>query len=293
MLRRSLTIFVALVPALVLAAPDDEATYAWLSPQFTGGVEARPAGDDLVGELGARLFGLRALDRTWVQAFDASLGFRGGVLANQHPYTEFFGGRGSADFELGYRFIPANDWSPFLSGRANATLMVMGHPGQAIDDLILVNSSDGFGGVTLDANARVSGGLSLLRAGQSLLLTGFVQEAFRAPRVVSPAIAFTEFGLSMRSDGTRSFVIQLEALGGFGFTQTNTALNFTEQSFHLEVSGWLRKMFAGGFWFGLGVSYGRDSHHQFYTQAKTTYDTADAPVFSAMLAIGFAPWRKP
>ena len=292
MFRRRLTIFVALLPALALAEPDD-ATYAWLSPQFTGGVEARAAGDDLVGELGARLFGLRALDRTWIQSFDASLGFRGGVLANQHPYSEFFGGRAVADFELGYRFSPANAWSPFVSGRANASLMVMGHPGLAFSDLNTVNSSDGFGGITLDGNARISGGVSLLDGGHSLLLTAFVQEAVRAPRVIAPGIAFTEFGLSMRSDGRRLFVIALEALGGFGFTQTNTALEYTEQSFHLEVSGWLRKMFAGGFWFGLGISYGRDSHHQLYTQTKTAFDTADAPVFSAMLAVGFAPWRTP
>lgn len=290
---RSLTLLAALLPAVALAASEGDPTYVWLGPQLVGGLEARASGDDLLGELGARLFGLRALDRRWLQLFDGSLGFRGGVLANQHPYTDFFGGRVAADFELGYRFSPDRTWSPFLSGRANASLMVMGHPGLPLSALDTINASDGFGGVTLDGSARVSGGLSLLEGGQSLLLTAFVQEALRAPRVIAPGAAFTEWGLALRSDGSRSFVLGLEALGGLSVTSTHSALAFTEQSFHLEASGWLRKMFQNGLWLGLSVSWGRDSHHQVYTQSKTTFDTIDAPAFSALLSFGFAPWRNP
>jgi hypothetical protein len=283
-----------LLPALSLAAPPDDPTYIRFGPQLLAGLEARSSGDVLLGELGVRLFGLRALDdRRWLQLFDGELGFRGGVLANQHPYTDFFGGRISADFEQGYRFSPGQTWSPFLSARANARLQVMGHPGLPLSQLNLINSSDGFGGITLDGNVRVSGGFSLLNGGQSLLLTAFVQEALRAPRLTASGAAFTEFGLSLRSDGSRSFVIGVEALGGLTPTATNSELAFTEQSFRLEASGFLRKMFENGLWLGLSVSYGRDSHHQLYTQSKTAFDTINAPDFSALLSFGFAPWRTP
>jgi hypothetical protein len=287
-----------LLPALAAAEPElppgtSEASYAGLGPQLAAGLGAGASGDDLVAELGVRLYAFRALERRWLRISDVSFGARGGVLANAHPYLGFVGGRGSGDFELGYRFAPEADVSAFVSGRVAANLQVMGHPGLAMSALDTINSSDGFGGVTLDGFARLSGGASWLVGGRSLLLAAFAQEALRAPRVVAPGMAFTEFGLSARTDLSRSFVAELEAFAGFTAHSGNNALLISEQSYHLEASGWLKKLFENGWWVGLNVSWGRDSHHQVYTQTKTAFDTTDAPAFAATLNVGKAIWRKP
>ncbi len=303
MLIRTLLFFSSvLVPAALAEGPVvSEATVAQparamlyddvsLSPLLTAGLGLGRIGDDLVGDLGAQTFGLRSTSGQWLLQWDGLLGARGGVLANTNPYTSFFGAGARGFAELGYRFTPSQPWSPYLGGRLAANFSVMAHPGTALADLNTLNDSDGFGGVAFDVGLRVAGGVSLLDAGRSALLVGFVQEALIAPGLVNPGKTFTEFGLGGRFDLPRSFTVSLEGLFGVRPAVRNAGLGSLDQTLRVQVGGGLRKTFGNGVWFGVAASWQRDFDHVTYA-GGATYDSSPPGTTTVTLSFGVILWR--
>jgi hypothetical protein len=278
----------------VASAVEASAGYAdvSLSPVLTAGLGLGLIGDDLVSELGAQTLCLRALDDDrWLVQWEATAAFRAGILANTYPFAPFLGGSAHGFVELGHRFSPASAWSPYLAGRLAANFQLMSHLSRGLGELNTLNTSDGFGGLTLDGALRVAGGVSYLGAGRSLLLTAFVQEALVAPGQVLAGLAITEFGLGARFDLERSFTVSLEALAGLTPVMVGPAQQTTDQKVRLGVSGTLRKSFGETFWMGVSASYARDSDHLVYPLAGTAYDTVHPGNTSVTLAFGLALWR--
>lgn len=306
MIRNSLLVFLT-VPALVLAqaspvettasqpaAPKAaEDTYTWLGPVLAATLDTSDVGDALLGELGAQVFSLRHDDQRWLVLWDGVVALKGGVLGNSRPYTSMLGARAQGNVEVAYRFANNEGWSPYLSGKAGANLQILGHPGLSLADLNTINESDGVGGVNAQGLVRIAGGVSLLDGTNSVLLGALIQEAFRAPGFVKPGQALSEAGLTVRVDLARSFSLQLDGVAGFAPSVKNDALNLTDQTYHLEVGGFLRKTFGNGVWLALALSLGRDSHRVEYLDSKNVYNTIDAPHFAAAIVFGVALWRAP
>ena len=252
------------------------------------GIGASIAGDNLVGDVGVESLGMRSLADKWLLQWDGLLAVRMGGLANQHPYFFFAGGTARGALEVGYRLFPDASWSPYLSGKLNAQLQVMGTPGVSIRALNTINSSDGFGGVLANGAARASVGISYLTAEHSLLIVAFGQERLRAAQVVAPAAAFTDVGIGARYDLTHSLTLQLEFSAGTTRAVPNYALHSTDQTVNAEILGGVRKWFGSGLWLSLGLSYGRELHRVFYLDTHTEYGSIGPPNFTTTATVGFA-----
>jgi hypothetical protein len=267
--------------------------YSSFGPMLSVDLGSGMPGDHLAGDLGFQTFGVREFNRTWLSFWDAALAVRLGGLANQHPFFFFGGGTGRGSGELGRRIVPENDWSPYVSGRLDGDLTIMATPSaNGLSGLNMINNSDGFGGITGNLNARLSGGISFLRQRRSFVATLFLQEALRAPRTYTPGYAFTEGGLLARYDIADSFTLWVEGIVGSTPETANTALAATERTITMNVSGALRKTFGNGIWFSVGLSYGRDTHTLSYTNGQS-YGSAQPPTFLAAVALGIPLGGKP
>jgi hypothetical protein len=224
-------------------------------------------------------------DRRWLVQFDLAAAARFGWFGNQHPFLFVLGPHATAWIEVGRRLSNQNTWSPYLGARLGSDLKILEHPGLSVDALDTINESEA--GVRANGLVRVDGGLSMLDDRRSLLLVGFVQEAFQARSVNAPPFAFTQIGLGVRFDIQQSFIGELEAAWGVTPNRTDHALGFSDQTTRAGVSTNLRKIFGNGLWLGLRVLVSRDTDT--ITYPTRTFGTGNAPVLDGSLTFGWSP----
>lgn len=247
-------------------------------------------GDTLMAELGGESAGIRSLrEGAWLLQWDVLVAAKAGYHASQEPYFFLLGAHALAWAEGGARFLPSRAWSPYAGVRLANETQIMGHAGLSLSDLRTVNAEDGVGGVNNRALVRLDGGASLLDARHSLLLVGFVQEVFRAPTFNFAGQAFTELGLQVRYDLSRSLMASVEGVWGVTVKRTLPP-GLTDQTTHAGVWVTFRKIFKNGMWFGAAVSLERDTNHVVY-DTGTVFDTASAPTFAFALTYGLSLWR--
>lgn len=272
------------------APPPGSARYRYLAIIEDDGVGASHSGDHLVFQLGGAWYGVEPFaDRGWLFQFGATLVARGGWLANQHPFADYVGGRGTGDVELGHRFQADRPWSTYLAARLAGDLSVLGHSGLALDKLNTINDSTGFGGVTATGFARVAAGGAFLDAGHSFVVTAFMEELGRAAGVFGDGVAFTGGGLAVRLDFPNGFHAAIEGFEGVSQPKTNAGLSLTDQTWRGELRATVRVFLGSHFFLGLTALLGRDSDHLVYTDTHKAFDTASAPDFSATLNLGLVP----
>jgi hypothetical protein len=265
--------------------------YSSFGPMLTAELGSSMSGDHVAGQLGFQTFGLKTSNRTWLTFWDADIAVRLGGFGNEHPFFFFGGGSGHGMGELARRVLPQSKWSPYISGRLEGDLSVMATPVTSINTLNTINSTDNFGGIVADAAARLTIGMSYLKARRSFVVSVFLQESLHAPRIVQPGYAFTEGGLLGRYDIADSFTLFVEAILGTTAPANIPGLNATNRTVDMNVAGTLRKQFKNGIWFAAQLSYGRYTHQVVYATGGTYYP-ADPPVFTAVLAFGI-PLGRP
>lgn len=281
---------ILLVASNALADPPDLDSVA-RGAIFDTSIGTSMVGDTLMAELGGESAGIRSLRRgAWLLQWDALLAAKAGYHANQNPYLFLVGAHALAWAEGGARFLPSRTWSPYVGLRLANEAQIMGHPGIPLSDLERLNAVDGVGGVNERALVRVDGGASFLDPLHSLLLVGFVQEAFRAPTLHARGQAFTELGLAVRFDLSRSVMASLE--GVWGVTPARaTAPGLSDRTTHAGVSATFRKIFKNGMWIAAALSVERDTDHLAYAASGAVFDTANAPTFGFTLLYGLSLWR--
>lgn len=256
------------------------------------GIGTSSVGDYLLGELGGQWQGLQSLSaRRWLLSWDLRATLRGGYLANQHPYLFLLGGRLTSFAEGGYRTQADRELSPYLGLRLANEEQLLAHPGRALSEYDEYNSVDGVGGVLLKGALRFDAGASWLTGERSLLLVGFVEEAFQDLQVYTEALLLTRLGVNARFDLQGGLSASLEGAWGISPERSDELRGSSDRTQRVAIAGQFRWVFLQQSWIAANVTLSRDSDHLQYAGGRS-YDTASAPVFSADVTYGFSLERR-
>ena len=252
------------------------------------GIGTSGVGDYLLGELGAQWQGLQSLrSRRWLLSWDLRASLRGGYLANQEPYLFLLGARLASFAEGGYRTQAERELSPYLGLRLANEEQLLVHPGRALSEYDQYNSIDGVGGLLLRGGLRFDAGASWLTEKRSLLLLGFVEEAFQDLQVYTEALLLTQLGVSARFDLRDGLSASLEGAWGVSPERSDELRSLRDRTYRVSLAGQFRWVFQHQSWIAANVSLARDSDHLQYAGGRS-YDTASAPVFTADVSYGFS-----
>ena len=252
------------------------------------GIGTSSVGDYLLVALGGQWQGIQSLRAgRWLLQWDVLLAARGGYLANQEPYLFLLGARLASFLELGYRWQAEQPLSPYLGLRAAADQQVLGHFGRSFSDFDQFNSVDGVGGLVARGALRLALGASLLEQERSLLLVGFLEEAFQDLQVNTEALALTQLGLAARFDLRSGLSAGLEGAWGFARERQDSQRALRDQRQRVSLRGGLRWVFEHTGWIEARASLARDSNQLEYSGGRS-YATRDAPVFDVEVVYGFA-----
>jgi hypothetical protein len=256
------------------------------------GIGTSGVGDDLLAELGGQWQGVRSLrSRRWLLSWELRATLRGGYLANQHPYLFLLGGRLASFAEAGYRTQAERELSPYLGlGLANEE-QFLAHPGRSYSNYDQYNSVDGVGGSLLHGGLRFDAGASWLSPERSLLLVGFVEEAFQDLQVYTEALLLSQLGVSARFDLRDGLSASLEGAWGISPERSDELRAVRDRSHRVAIAGQFRWVFLQQSWIAAKLALARDGDHLQYGGGRS-YDTASAPVFTADVTYGFSLERR-
>lgn len=256
------------------------------------GIGTSGVGDSLLGELGGQWQGLQSLhSRRWLLSWDLRASLRGGYLANQHPYLFLLGGRLASFAEGGYRTQADRELSPYLGLRLANEEQLLVHPGRSLSKYDEYNSIDGVGGVLVHGALRFDGGASWLSEQRSLLVLGFVEEAFQDLQVYTEALLLTQLGASARIDLRDGLSASLEGAWGISPERSDEQRSVQDRTHRVSIAGQFRWVFLQQSWIQAKVRLARDGNHLQYEGGRS-YDTASAPVFTADVTYGFSLERR-
>ncbi|MBI3542109.1 MAG: hypothetical protein HY075_02380 [Deltaproteobacteria bacterium] len=275
---------VALAAAFLALSAYAEDPVSPKAPEFTtktsgisvgAGFGTGTYGEQIPGHVALELDGVKSWDgRKYVLTWNAQAGATGGYAGNQHPGFFFAGGYLKGNGELGYRLTPESNWSPYMSGGADAAFSGVAALGTPLDKYDTINNLDGLAGVNGAFSLRYSLGASYLNPKHALTLTAFVQEALRAPGSFSDSTLYNEVGLHGQYDYKNSFSIVMEALYGTSLLDTHdSAFGSTTEKERFEAVMSVRKLFGKGWWVALDTKVSEEGAKTVYSGSPVTYTT--------------------
>jgi hypothetical protein len=283
-----------LVAALALSVAPSASAFENVTRGATATFEfgTYPVGDTLMGQIGGDWQGLRvSRDYHWVTQWEVFAALKGGYLGNQHPFLFLIGPHLFSWVEGGYRLSGQKGFSPYFGARIGGDVQLLGNPD--VPQFDRINAVDGVGGVVAQGWARVGAGQSYVDDKRSVLIEVFAQELLQARQVNTPSHAFTGLGVSLRVDVPQSWTMTIEAAWGATALRRSAFFDVTDYTSRATIGGSLRKIFKNGMWIGGMLSYERDMDQVNYESAQTSYDTANAPMFTAQIFYGLPLWRSP
>jgi hypothetical protein len=199
------------------------------------------------------------------------------------PVTPLVGVRAVLDGELGYRLQPRSAWSAYAAAEGGLDFRWLAHPGIAS---AAVNEMTGTGGLDVAGGIRAGFGASYLDAAHSLVVMGFVQEAFRKTATSVSTRPFTEGGLEVRYDVARRSTVSAEASWGWAAIRRDAALGSTDRATRLQLAVELRRWLSERTWLGVRAAAARDGDRVAYAASNTAYTTAAEPDLELMISFG-------